>query len=148
MRKHKSLVTFSLSERHKLPGCPCKTCHSFKFPFLPSPVAPKPLERPSPLPPGDRHPGSREHITTKQPAKKLSAWLDNNNKKKGKIFLRTMRQMKTSLGLSGSRVENVLQSKRQKQGIKMPCQQVKAKPFCFVSPRDRVERHAFLHGFF
>jgi len=46
MRKYKSPVTFSLSERHKLPGCPCKTWHSFKFPLLPSPVAPKTPGRP------------------------------------------------------------------------------------------------------
>lgn len=53
-----------------------------------------------------------------------------------------------SLGLSGCSEENTLQPKREKGGARMPRQQVRAKAFCFMSPRDRIERYTFLYGVF
>lgn len=68
--------------------------------------------------------------------------------KKGKICLRSTQWMKMSLGLSGCSEENTLQPKREKGGARMPHQQVRAKAFCFVSPRDGIERYTFLCGFY
>lgn len=85
------------------------------------------------------------YLAIKKPVKKSAC--HNNNKKKEKICLRSMQWMKMSLHLSGCSEENTLQPRREKGGARMPCQQVRAKAFCFLSPRDRVERYTFLCGF-